>query len=520
MTPSFRSSRASSFVAAAALFAAPFLSPSSLAQDSKPAPRRPIPPPNQVPQSPPPASTPTSTPTTPTPGTSTPTPAAVTPAPGVDAPPAPKRAAPTLGKLVDRVTNSSKDWTFTASIRVNSEASDSSETVTDSYGNSVQMPKKTPFNFETLALIFPAVPSTAGCDAGAERAAATLRLDGRVVSDTVEPLSGKAHSGVQLLRIGFNNTEALAPREVLLEVAVRASAYQTKFDEKKAIDLPWPSAPWPDDAASTFAPQLFVDIGFDKDSGKILPYPDKDKLLDATLKRYLAADNISDPKASTPVRVAKAITKGVWGEIQPSGDGLKLRRQTGELSGISFQAPEVLLASKKGSEHDITCLMAFLFRKAGLPTRTVIAWDVSGDDKNRFLKDSKKANKLRSWVEFYLFDDANNAYNWVPVDVVRARKTSSRPPGGTQPWKSFGTMDDFNEVVPFALQFHPPTDVVSYGTGSFWGWFVTPKPPDAALQALSFRAERTAVTGNKDDKKSSPKDKNDKESKPKTKRGG
>lgn len=62
--------------------------------------------------------------------------------------------------------------------------------------------------------------------------------------------------------------------------------------------------------------------------------------------------------------------------------------------------------------------MAVLFRKAGLPTRTVIAWDVSGDNNNRFLKDSKKANKLRSWVEFYLFDDANNAFNWVPVDVV------------------------------------------------------------------------------------------------------
>jgi hypothetical protein len=514
MTHPSSSRRARSLLLAAAILASPSFS--LLAQQD----RRPLPPPTErKPPSPPANSPPTTTPDSPAAPASTSPNAPSSALPAPDAPPTPKRAAPTLGTLVERTQNTKKDWTFTATVRVNSEASDSSETVSDPYGNSVQMPKKTPFAFETMTMIFPAIASTAACDAGADRSTGRLRLDARVVNEQPEALTGGSHSGVQLLRFAFNNTENISPREVILEVSVRATCFQTKFDEKAALNIPWPNAPWPDEAASTLAPQLFVDLGFDKESKKILPYPDKDQLLDAALKRYLAADNISDPKASTPVRVAKAITRGVWSEIQPSGDGLKLRRQTGELSGINLQPPTLTLSSKKGSEHDITCLMAALFRKAGLPTRTVIAWDVSGDDKDRFLRDNKKANKLRSWIEFYLFDDANNTYNWIPVDVVRARKSSSRPPAGSQPWKSFGTMDDFNEVVPFALHFHPPTDVVSYGTGSFWGWFVTPKPPDAALQALSFRAERTSVSGHKDDKKSDDKERPSQEAKPKTKRG-
>lgn len=115
------------------------------------------------------------------------------------------------------------------------------------------MPKKSPFAFDTLTMIFPAVPATAGCDAGANRTTGKLRLDGTVVTEKPEPMLGNSHSGVQLLRFGFNNTQHLAPREVMLEVALRASCFQTKFDEKTAINLPWPKAPWPEDAASTFA---------------------------------------------------------------------------------------------------------------------------------------------------------------------------------------------------------------------------------------------------------------------------
>lgn len=51
------------------------------------------------------------------------------------------------------------------------------------------------------------------------------------------------------------------------------------------------------------------------------------------------------------------------------------------------------------------------------------------------------------------------------------------------------------------------------------GWFVTPKPPEAALQAISFRTERASVSGDKGDKKPDPREKND-EAKPRTNRGG
>jgi hypothetical protein len=124
----------------------------------------------------------------------------------------------------------------------------------------------------------------------------------------------------------------------------------------------------------------------------------------------------------------------------------------------------------------------------------VIGYDV-GDGDGRFLDRGRKANKLRSWVEFCLYDEARNTINWVPVDIIQLRKRSSRPQAFNRPWEYFGTNNDLEMVVPFAFQFHPPTDVAAYGNPLFWGWFVTPTAPKQAEQALTLSATSVSVRG-------------------------
>lgn len=165
-----------------------------------------------------------------------------------------------------------------------------------------------------------------------------------------------------------------------------------------------------------------------------------------------------------------------------SGD---VTTRTGEFAGVIIQPPAETLRSGRGTAADTAALLAALYRKAGIPARIVIGHDTGG---SRNITGRQRSVGLRYWVEFALYDEAANTINWVPVDVVRMRRATSRPPAIERPWRYFGTHDELDEVVPFAFHFHPPTDVVSYGAPAFWGWFVTPTPPVAATQTVRFSA--------------------------------
>jgi Transglutaminase-like superfamily len=146
------------------------------------------------------------------------------------------------------------------------------------------------------------------------------------------------------------------------------------------------------------------------------------------------------------------------------------------------------------SELDLPNFLVAVYRSVGLPARTVIGYESSGED-DGFL-DNSKASKLRAWAEFCLFDenmDATRAsVNWIPVDVVGLRKTSSRVPPLDKPWRGFGTFEDGDRIAPFAFQFHPPTTVKASGSPGFWGWLMTPRHPARAVQSLRFEVTPTA----------------------------
>jgi hypothetical protein len=102
-------------------------------------------------------------------------------------------------------------------------------------------------------------------------------------------------------------------------------------------------------------------------------------------------------------------------------------------------------------------------------------------------------------------DEGAGQLHWIPVDVVRMRKSGSRTQPLDKEWKFFGTHDELSGVIPFAMHFHPPTSVRAYGSPGFWGWLVSPKPPETAVQALTFTAWRTPKHGGEDPNKTEPK---------------
>ncbi len=58
---------------------------------------------------------------------------------------------------------------------------------------------------------------------------------------------------------------------------------------------------------------------------------------------------------------------------------------------------------------------------------------------------------FRSWVEFCLIDEKTQKEVWIPVDVNRQRKKSSRILNNMKSWQFFGTNDELDMVCPFAF---------------------------------------------------------------------
>lgn len=411
---------------------------------------------------------------------------------------------PKVGPYVKQVTP--RDLTLVVEVRIHTDNHLQQQQYRDPFsGKTVSMPDITPMPFNTMGFVFPMVPHTGSMDLFADDYRGLLRINGQEVTDQHRVLAGYP-AGVKLAvwDAGSQDTVTEA-RQIELHVEAPERLYNTTFDETGAMGVTWPTMAWPAEAASCLQPQLYVEAGVD-DHGQVRLY--EDKLLKATMKELFDDKGFKDLTRVPPVRVAKMITAKVWESVQVTGEGMVFMR-TGELSGMDLQSPETTLETGKGSEQDMAVLLCALMKKAGLPTRTVIGYDVNVKE-NRFLEKGNKNNRIRTWVEFALYDEMKNTINWVPVDVARMRKGTSRAAPVDRTWRYFGAHDELNNVPVMALQFHPPTDVVSYGAPAFWGWFVTPAPAANAEQALRFMATVTSTRGGdankdpnapKDDKK-------------------
>jgi hypothetical protein len=388
----------------------------------------------------------------------------------VPAPPVPVPGPSFLDNVITQ--GRSRNWTLKPQVHLAAYQTDPNKLGKPGY-KELQVIR---LKFETAAVVFPVPYSSAGHLTDKEAVKGVLYFDDRPVDKDADFADNYA-SGTQLARWEMVKRDG---RELDLRMEIPMTCWETEFDEKLAERAIWPAGGvWPGEAASTFSPQM----GVDYDAPAIRSAID-------------TWTNGKDPKTLKPVVLAKYLASKVLEATQPSGLGL-VNARNGELEGFELQGASRTLQIGRGSEHDIACLLCAVYRAAGLPARTVIGYDVKetkGQDTG-FLQGKTGSAKLRSWVEFYLFDESANKGIWVPVDIVRQRASSSKAPPLDKPWKFFGSNDELDDIMPVAFQYHPPTTVVAHGSPAFWGWLTTPRIQTGPSQYIRFESMSTPNRG-------------------------
>lgn len=369
-----------------------------------------------------------------------------------------------------------RDWTLKVNLHL-----DSYQTPTQ-YVQPNQQLTITAFKFQTAAILFPVLAGTASSETVVGSVQSTLRFDGKDLNIKPQFLDDYPAGA----RFGRWDMRAMEGRQIDLDLEIPLTTWAVLFDEAAASKAVWPTSnKWPKVAQSTFTPQRWVDTASPVVSEAVSKWCDR-----------------KPPQSLPPIQLTKFLAGKVMEAIQPSGNGLAGTR-TGLFEGFDLKGAEQTLKEGRGSEHDIACVLAAVYRVAGVPCRTVIGYDITeskGQDSGSLGKRTG-GDSMRSWVEFCLYDEPNKKEIWVPVDVVRQRKSGNRPPPLDKPWKFFGANDDTDDVLPVAFQYHPPTTVIAYGAPALWGWMTTPEMQQAT-QFLRFNSQSTPRRP--DDRKSSP----------------
>ena len=138
-------------------------------------------------------------------------------------------------------------------------------------------------------------------------------------------------------------------------------------------------------------------------------------------------------------------------------------------------------------------LYAALLRAAGIPARVVIGIELTPAElrtvpdahlpgrpqQDLIINDVRITNRvaqLRFWNEFFLYDEAANRGEWIPVDLFRQRLESSRAPDIDRPWRYFGNHDELDEIVPITSVYTPFGADMPDWVPALWGWRTQPAP--------------------------------------------
>lgn len=403
-------------------------------------------------------------------------------------------AQPKIDMLRLMSLDNAKDWTLQGEVSVDAwveapRSKDQNYTVHE-------------FAFDSGAVVFPVLRGSSAHKVYDQELKSKLRFNDTVLSEAPGELVDSGFPcGTRLGRWDLvpPDGKSFRGRSVRLNVDISMTCYRTKFDEKTAENVPWPQR-WGSVGQTTFTDLQRV--------GDITLIDHTTEGVQELVRQWCGG---KDPKTVAPVPLAKWLASNVLEYIQPTGGGLKFS-DTGMLEGFDLQGSEKTLATKRGTDQDVVCALAAVYRAAGLPCRIVIGFDAADDkgEKDSFLKRQRDVASFRSWVEFSLYDEATRKEIWIPVDVTRQRKKSSRVVKNMKAWQFFGNNDELDWVCPIAFQFHPPTSVISHGSVCFWGWVTVSRTPGEvpkAVQHLRFNSISTPRTKNTDKNRREAEDK-------------
>ncbi|MCE2966953.1 MAG: transglutaminase-like domain-containing protein [Phycisphaerales bacterium] len=339
------------------------------------------------------------------------------------------------------------------------------------------------FRYTSGMFIFPMPTSSGSHDLVRNGLKSELKFNDKTIE--VEPkVQDNLAAGTRLLRWEMANLEG---RNATLKLTIPMLTRSTKADESLLREVPWPKGGFSNTGQSALQPQMFVE--WTNDPNEV---PETQKAFAAAAARYL---NNADPKTLKPYVVAKMIAAGVLREIQPSGNGVRQNRN-GSINSIELNGAGSVFKNNRGTEPDVVSYFVGTLRAAGIPARTVIGVDasdsVSGGLNPAFSGSSKE--RLYTWAEFCLVCPDTGRDVWIPVDIIRQRKSGSRPPALDREWKYFGSHEDLEYLLPLAFQFAPPTSASPAGQKplppAVWTWSSAPATAEADM-SIRFDASNT-----------------------------
>jgi hypothetical protein len=315
-----------------------------------------------------------------------------------------------------------------------------------------------PLKFEKVLFTFPLIGDTGLSISYEDRASGKLIVNAR----TNPPADASAR-----VAVGYQGPTSLLVLEAADIVAtnmraeweVYAKSWQITINESRAREIAWPDDPWRPEIAALLEPQLFVDP----------EHP--------AIQRLVREWTNGRPKTVPPYTLAKVLCGKVvehvrltQGEIESAGRS-PLALDIGQrvvVEGLNVNGSVFAAERRTVSRFDYACLLTAVYRAAGLPARLVIAVDQQKATREALVP------ALRSYVEFYLLDEATGRHEWVPVDPYLQSQFSNRAPPLDQRWQHFGHFEDGEFVVPIAHHWHPPTVVLNAGPPAVWGFLPEP----------------------------------------------
>ncbi len=336
------------------------------------------------------------------------------------------------------------DWTFRSTVNIN---------ILDRKDRN-GMPAGELLQFTQATVVYPVLYGSASHEVDTDNVKGEFRLNDRTVDSSVE-FSDTYQAGARYGRWAMKEGRG---REVELQVEIPMTSWETKFNERLAARVEWPTT-WSQTAQTALTAQTYINPA--------------DRTITELVKEWT---NGKDPKSIKPVQLAKWLAGQVQELMQVNGVGFTTA-DNGLIEGIEVRDAGRSAQEGEGTIHDMTCVLCAVYRAAGLPARPVIGWDVSeskGDD-NFLSRKGGGDSALRSWVEFCLYDEDAQKEAWIPVDIYKIRNRSSRMRSMDEKWKYFGEHDELDDVMPIAFHFHPPVaGVVAHGSPVLYGWFTTP----------------------------------------------
>jgi hypothetical protein len=352
---------------------------------------------------------------------------------------------------------------------------------------------------DTGRVVFPILEGTSTHEPDVDELSSALVLNGRRTIEQEPTLLPDYQCGERLGRWGFDFDNV---SQIRLTVDLPVTTWETEFDDARAQRIPWPTDKWAPIAASCLKPQAFVESA--------------DPVIQRLARQWTPGGK---PERHTPIRLAKILMARVMEYAQPTGLGVSGGGTTaeggafgrvGNYRGLAVSGAAYLARERRGSPHDYVALLAAVYRAAGIPCRLVIGYDVArslgrqsglvslpdncGNPEN---EPTPSYPIFHPWIEIYLYDEANDVAQWIPVDILKQRSVASRAPDVDRPWRYFGNNECTDNVIPVSHHFIPPTTVVSRGAPGLFGYVVA--PVDVGLrQHLYFSAMQPVRRGGVD----------------------